>query len=167
MCLVLSSFVVAGEPILEGKEGSWWLLPFTYWQKWAQGETRLVGYMMHRCPNASVFALFLELKVFFEQWLYHQIIYPLIQCLLVINLLFYVVEKGIVHATEICMLRHLVQRFVSCSCAEILSLGNMVFLISVLAVCCQQPPAHTLTQTILLCSLINHPSPACLWFSQS
>ena len=39
-----------------------------------------------------------------------------------ISLHYYVVEREIVYLNVVCMLRHLVQGFVCCPCAEILSL---------------------------------------------
>lgn len=55
---------------------------------------------------------------------------------------------------------------VSFMCLDFITMGNVLFLISVLAACCQQPPLHTLTQTIILWFLINHHSSAHLWYSQ-
>lgn len=55
---------------------------------------------------------------------------------------------------------------VSFMCWDFITMGNVLFLISVLAGHCQQPPLHTLAQTILLWFLINHYYSAPLCFSQ-
>lgn len=127
--------------------------------KW---NTCLVGYTIHTCPSASIF-VFISLVFLFHQ---HPRWYHISIDSVTVGDRFSVLcdRKGNcscnwgLHGARFCLLF---------MCWDFITMGNVVFLISVLAACCQQPPAHTLAQPIILWFLINHHSPARLWFSQS
>lgn len=161
---MMRSFVVAGEAISGGKEGSRWLLPLSYWQTYKYGhKVKYVSSMLHdtHTLSLSISVFFFLLFIHFSR-LRDGIIYPWGHQSSWLrggkgNCLF---KRGLHVETlgaRVCLLS---------MCWDFITIGNVVFLISVLAACCQQPPAHPCTQTICLCSFINHRSSACLWFSQ-
>lgn len=118
-CHVLSSFVVAREAISEGKEGSRWLLPVSYWQRYAVYGLK-VEHMPCRLHNTHMSECKYFCFYFLSFFLFHQHPrwYHISIDSVTVGDRFSVLCDRKPHVTEV----YMVQGFVCCSCAEILSL---------------------------------------------